>query len=248
MEEQTSKTCQFVFTQAGKQALSSKTTLIVCAGITSQTFARINFGESWQKVADGQVHDAKKDKTENKCECYLLAHNGQTFLFLLPDLKEGLSSLLTNQLTNSLWQQVASPSFVLVLRELYKTAYTGPPEDTLMPEGKLKLITHRTSHLAADELVWLNERVGTAAHFTIMAGGLGARLLTYCEMYGMPGVAVTAITDSHYVSSDSLKCYTEVFSHLGLNEGTWNCANIQLRTRFKEILKDANQRGHAIFS
>jgi hypothetical protein len=41
---------------------------------------------------------------------------------------------------------------------------------------------------------------------------MGARLLTHCEMYGIPAFAVTAITDSHYVSGESLQCYRDVFA------------------------------------
>jgi hypothetical protein len=41
---------------------------------------------------------------------------------------------------------------------------------------------------------------------------MGARLLTHCEMYGIPAFAVTAITDSHYVSGESLQCYSDVFA------------------------------------
>jgi len=58
-------------------------------------------------------------------------------------------------MTNSFLKQVPSISQVVVLRELYKMAYTGPPEDLAVPEGKLKLITHRTSHLQPAQVEWL---------------------------------------------------------------------------------------------
>jgi len=77
---------------------------------------------------------------------------------------------------------------------------------------------------------------------------MGARLLTHAEMYGLPGFAVTAITDSHYVSGESMTCYAEVFKVFGLSEGAFDCSTIQKRPKFKEILKEANQRGHSIFS
>ena len=129
---------------------------------------------------------------------------------------------------------------VVIFRELYKTAYTGPPEDiSSLPEGKLKLVTHRSSHLTPAQAEWLS-KVGTPAHFTIAVGGMSARLLTHCEMFGIPGFAVTAITDSHYVSSDSLQCYADVFGQFGLNHGDYDCKNISKRPKFKDILKEAN--------
>lgn len=133
------------------------------------------------------------------------------------------------------------------MRELYKTAYTGPEDLSAFSESKLKLVTHRTSHLSPDTVNWLNT-IGTPAHFTIVTGGIGARLLTHCEMFGIPGFAVTAITDSHYVSSESMQCYSAVFESFGLNSGDFNCKELQKRPKFKEILKEANQRSHSIFS
>lgn len=179
---------------------------------------KINFGEQWHHVAAGQQTDAKKDKTEKKCDCYLLSDSSTAFFFLLPDLKEGMKGLFANQMVNSLLSQLPALTQVVVLRELYKTAYTGPPEDIAQSGSRLSLVTHRTSHLTPAQVDWLNKH-GKPAHFTIMTGGISARLLTHCEMYGIAGFAVTAITDSHYVSSESMQCYSEIFSSLGLNSG-----------------------------
>lgn len=59
---------------------------------------------------------------------------------------------------------------------------------------------------------------------------------------------MTAITDSHYVSSDSMQCYSPVLDAFGLNQGEFDCKQIQKRPKFKELLKEANQRSHSIFS
>jgi hypothetical protein len=64
---------------------------------------------------------------------------------LLPD-KDGAKAVTINQLTNSLLAQVKSVSQVVVLREVYKTAYTGPEDPSPLAEGRLRLVTHQTSH------------------------------------------------------------------------------------------------------
>lgn len=81
-----------------------------------------------------------------------------------------------------------------------------------------------------------------------MAGGIGARLINHGEMYGIPAYAITAITESHYVSAESMQAYKAVFDRLGLNSGEFDSANIQKKANFRDILKEANAREHTIFS
>jgi hypothetical protein len=251
MEEQQQESAAFAFTEEGTKALAelegAATTLILCTGITSQTFARINFSDAWKSIAVGQVKDAKKDKYDKKCECFLLADRKSAFLFLLPD-REGVKAIATNQMTKSLLAQVKQVSQVVVLREIYKTAYTGPEDPSPLQEGRLRLVTHQTSHLTPAQAEWLLAKIGNPAHFTVAAGGMGAALLTHCEMFGLPAFAVTAITDSHYVSGESMQCYSDVFAQFGLDSGDFNSKQISKKPKFKEILKEANQRGHSIFS
>ena len=89
------------------------------------------------------------------------------------------------------------------MRELYRTAYTGPDELQSFSDGSLNLKTHKTSHLNDADREWFS-KIGHPAHFTIMAGGIGARLINHAEMYGIPAFAITAITESHYVSAESM--------------------------------------------
>lgn len=96
----------FTLNEDGTKALADLTaagtaaTLILCAGITSQTLVRINFGEAWKNIGVGESKDKKKDKTDTKCECFLLADSKNAFFFLLPD-KDGMKALVSNQITNA---------------------------------------------------------------------------------------------------------------------------------------------------
>ena len=49
-----------------------------------------------------------------------------------------------------------------------------------------------------------------------VATGFGAAFMVHCEMYGLTGYKVTVITDSHYVTTESMQAFKPVLSKLGL--------------------------------
>ena len=112
-----------------------------------------------------------------------------------------------------------------------------------MSDGKLPIITHKTSHVSAELDGYIKTKVGPPAHFIAPSSGFGAALLVHAEMEGIAGYSATLITDSHYVSTESMSGYEPVLAQIGLN-----LANIGQKPRFKELLKEANQRANAIFS
>jgi len=79
IEEQEQTEGVFALNEEGTKALSDLSaagiavTLFLCTGITSQTLVRINFGETWKNIGAGQSRDKKKDKSDTKFECFLLA-------------------------------------------------------------------------------------------------------------------------------------------------------------------------------
>ena len=97
------------------------------------------------------------------------------------------------------------------MRSLYKTAY--PAANDL---GELPIITHKTSYCSADLKTYLTTKVGTPAHFIAPAGGLGAAAMVHCETNGLAGYIATLITDSHYVSSESMAAYGSVVAQVGV--------------------------------
>jgi hypothetical protein len=211
--------------------------------------AKINYGAEWTKVADGEVTKVKDEKTETVCELFGLADAGAktAVYFLLPG-KDGMKGLAVNFLANSLLEQVKSIGQIIVLREMYRMQYNGPEETDSRPDGQLLLKTHRTSHLPAGQVEWLQSKVGKPASFTVPVGGMGARLICHAQMHGMSAYAVTAITEEHYVSAESMQAYTSVMDNLGLNAGNFELKNIKKRKDFRELLKEANSRDHNIFS
>ena len=97
------------------------------------------------------------------------------------------------------------------MKSLYKTAY--PAASDL---GDLPIITHQTSWCDADLKTYIKTKVGTPAHFIAPAGGLGAAAMVHAEMNGLAGYIATLITDSHYVSSESMAAFASVVSQLGI--------------------------------
>ena len=108
------------------------------------------------------------------------------------------------------------------------------------------MITHKSSHCSAELNTYLTTKVGKPAHFIAPSGGLGAGAIVHAEMNGIPAYIATLITESHYVSSESMSAYAPVLAQVGV-PGT-DVAKIDQKPRFRELLKEANQRGNAIFS
>ena len=52
-----------------------------------------------------------------------------------------------------------------------------------------------------------------------IATGFGAACLVHCEMYGLAGYKVIVITDSHFVSIESMQAFKPVLSRIGLPDG-----------------------------
>jgi len=129
------------------------------------------------------------------------------------------------------------------MRSLYKTAY--PAANDL---GDLPMITHKTSHCSAELNNYITTKVGTPAHFIAPAGGIGAASLVHAEMNGVAGYIATLITDSHYVSSESMAAYGPVIAQLGIQSTSSDLSKIASQPTFRDSLKEANQRGNAIFS
>ena len=110
----------------------------------------------------------------------------------------------------------------------------------------MPMITHRTSHCNAELTSFLQTKVGAPAHFIAPASGLGAGLLVHGEMSGVQGYIATLITDSHYVSSESMSAYEPVLASAGLKSG--DVTSVDTKPKFRELLKEANSRSNAIFS
>ena len=117
-----------------------------------------------------------------------------------------------------------------------------------MPDGKLPIVTHKTSFLSAEIKDYLQTKVGPPSHFIAPAGGIGAACIVHAEMNGIAGYIATLITDSHYVSTESMSAYEPILTQIGTQGKAHDVMKIAQKPRFKDILKEVNQRGNAIFS
>ena len=133
---------------------------------------------------------------------------------------------------------------MIVLNSLYRTKYSNPDElDS--SSGTLALKTHSTSWVAAEEKAWLASAVGSPAHFMTTATGFGGACLVHCEMYGLPAYQVTVITESHYVTLESMQSFKPLLEKTGLPSAV---ETLHQRPNFRQIVQEANQRSNAIFS
>lgn len=140
---------------------------------------------------------------------------------------------------------MSSIKSVYVLRSLYKTKYPDQEDIARVPDGQLAIRTHKSSWVSPEDAEWLAGTVGATAHFMAPIGGFGAGCFVNSEMNGLPAMAATVMTDSHYVTVESMQAYKPVLSKLGVPDAV---DDIFMKPNFRPILKDANQRSNAIFS
>ena len=245
-EEEEKKTTEIEFTQAGQEALAqNKPAVVVAANCQhSQTMAKIMYGTDWTEVAVAKFTQVKDKKTHDVLKIYKLPDGAakDPVYFLLPEKK--LNSEVINPILSQLFGKMTASQLV-VMQSLYKTQYPAASELNV-PEGKMPMITHKTSHVSAELAGHLQSKVGSPAHFIAPATGLGAGMLVHGEMSGVQGYIATLITGSHYVSSESMAAFEPVLETTGVKSG--DVAAVDRKPKFKEILKEANARGNAIFS
>lgn len=226
-------------------------TLLVLNGLHAQTMAKIMYGSDWEQIGEVIKHklsdedDVQKNNSDDKDTTIvdLYALPNVSFFIALPDV-EKMSGSSVNPTVSKLFSTFTSIQKVCVLSSLYKTKYPNPDELAGMSDGKVPMKTHKTSFVPADEAAWLNTQVGSPAHFMAATGGLGAACLVECEMTGKAGYQITMITDSHYVSTESMVPFEPIMTRLGLQS---DFSQIQQKSGFRDILREANQRGNTIF-
>ncbi len=211
--------------------------LVVLQGGLSQATSKILHEDSWQLVGTGKAsYKDEKDaeKTDEVCKVYQTSN--KTY-FLVPESGK-LKGSFVNQLVESLVSKKTFTSF-LILDDIYQTQYQSQHDHSAKP-----LIFYKNSFVPDDKTIWLST-VGHPAHFMAATSGIGAALLVHAEMNGLPGIKVTALTDSHYYSSEMMQdAYQRVFDQFSLGD----LRTVQSLKSFRSVLKEANQRGHSIFS
>ena len=70
-----------------------------------------------------------------------------------------------------------------------------------------------------------------------VATGIGAAFIMHAEMFGVPAWKVTAITDSHSVSTESMQSYGIIMAQLRLDA----LDKISSKAQFKPLLREANR-------
>ena len=85
------------------------------------------------------------------------------------------------------------------------------------------------------------------AYVLNIAHGLPASVLTHAEMCGLPAILITAVIDSHFVTTETIQAFSPIGRTL-LGFQNFNFEGISIMPGFKSTLKDANQRESNIFT
>jgi len=80
-----------------------------------------------------------------------------------------------------------------------------------------------------------------------IVGGFGGALLVESEIRGFSAINLTAIVDSHYVTSETMQGYGDVLTQL-LDIKNIDLGQIHTFKKFKEVLKEENNRGNNIYN
>lgn len=132
----------------------------------------------------------------------------------------------------------------MVLKDLYRNKYPVQ-EDLVSLNGRNPCKTHKTTWVSQEDAAWLTASVGGPAHFMAPSGGFSAGCLVHCEMYGLAGLQVTAMTDGHSLTAESMQAFKPVLTKLGLPD---DVDNISSHPEFRPVVREANQRSNTIFS
>ena len=137
---------------------------------------------------------------------FYMSTNSRQMKRLVVRLTDEYSGSSVNDLTSNLFAQAQGKiNNMIVLSAMYQNNY--PEMDSLNAEKygtTLPLKTHQSSHLSSDRKSWLTTKVGSPAHFMVPATGIAGACLMHAEMHGLEAIQVTAITDSHSISSEAL--------------------------------------------
>jgi hypothetical protein len=131
---------------------------------------------------------------------------------------------------------------ILIIDSVYKTNYTSPDGFMSIEEGNYPLFTYKTTHVDAQLRAFIAKH--KPAGVLNLMGGFSAALLIHAEINGMSAAAIHAIVDSHFVTAETLSAFSGLFKEvLDLPFEA-----VHRLPKFKEVLKEANQRGHNIFN
>jgi len=152
-----------------------------------------------------------------------------------------------NQLAKKLLEALPAPGRIVALNSMYRTKYPNPDELYQVPDGQTPMKTFKSSFVSAEDSAWLTSKVGTPAHFMAPCGGLAAALLMQCEMHGKSGFQITAITDGHYVTAESMQALLPLTTYLGLTTQVTDFFDAIRDPKHRDTLREANQRGNTIY-
>jgi hypothetical protein len=109
------------------------------------------------------------------------------------------------QLSRSMLSQMTGKiRSVKSMGELYRTKYPDQDGLALKSGNTLPLKVHHTTHLTQQRRDFLTAKVGDPAHFMCPLTGFGGSLVMYAEMHGLEAIHVTAITESHSITTEAL--------------------------------------------
>lgn len=215
--------------------------IVVVNSGQAQALSKIVFEVGTEKEI-GKAEVLCQEKTKDVLKIYYIPAN--ELLVLHPEgVKGAWSESVISQLLSH-FKADPKPRIV-ILDSVYKTNYTHTDGHLSVEEGNYPLFHYRSAHVAGDQqLATFLAKSSKPAGVLNLLGGFTAALLVHAEINGYSAVAINSILDSHYVTAETLGSFGTILKEvLGVPY-----TGVTRLPKFKEVLKDANQRGHNIFN
>lgn len=219
--------------------------LVVFSLGQAQSLSKIIFHGHLSEVIKGEV--TQHEKTVETLKVYFVAEHS----LLVVHPTEKLKSAFVNQHVEQLFAALSNVTFdrVVVLDALYKTHYSTTDTGHLELVGDTVPIKYYKSSWANKDQVLANflPRYKPAGVLNLI-GGLQAGILIHAEINGLPAAEFVIVLDSHYVTSETLQGFSPIVNEVLELNNKVKLDQIHKFPAFKDVLKEANNRGNNIFN
>jgi hypothetical protein len=187
--------------------------LIVCEDIHSQSLTKIIFDEQLVEVGKGETK--YKEKTKDTLKFYYVQQYGFLIVHPQPGIKGSFVQDLLDETFGAVSKNNINIERIIVLDSLYKTNYSTTDTGYISQiEGETPIKYYKTSFSSKDQhLTYFLAKYQPAGVLNIITG-YGAGIIVQAEIAGLPAVYLTAILDSHFVSSETLQGFAPILNGL----------------------------------
>ena len=235
-------------------------TLLICTPGTPEALTRILYYGRMREVAEPETQYHSGNRTHKTLKIYRgdsIQQENEGKAVLIVHTTEALRVPLANDLCKKLFESLSKQNLqvrrILILDSVYKTNYSTIETGHYEPDVNLKYpLKYHASSFMEKEVTLQGFMAKHQSEFKPagvlnIVSGYPAAVLIHAEFNGMPCLMLSAISDSHYVTDETLTSFETVAQEiLGFEKVKFD--QISSMPGFKTALKEANARDNTIFT